>query len=68
MKTRQNKDSVRGVEQGGGTQEPGWRCGLELRLPAVVVDMSLAQRSATGVQGLWEAGHRAGGVGDAKQD
>ena len=42
MKTRQNKDSVREMGEEGGAPEPGWSCGLELRLTAKLVDMSLA--------------------------
>jgi len=42
MKTRQNKDSVREMGEGGGTLGPSWSCALGLRLTAKLVDMSLA--------------------------
>lgn len=66
MKTRQNKDSVREMEEGvglqsqagavgwdGGSQQSSWTCVWHSGVP--------------GVRGLWEAGDRTGVEGDAKQ-
>lgn len=65
MKTRQNKDSVHKMEEGGGIPETSKCCGLGLRLAAELVNMSLVWWRAR-IRGFGRAGNRAGVEGGAK--
>lgn len=61
MKTRQNKDSVHKMEEGGGIPVTSKCCGLGLRLAAELVNMSLMWWSVR----MWGFG-RAGMKGGVK--
>lgn len=67
MKTRQNKDSVREVGEGGGTREAKLEVWDGTEAPGKASGMSLAQWSAwgSGALGAWA---QSSSGGDAKQE